>query len=135
MINSRDFTIKSQNKSIVWFDFEELCEKPRSQHDYIYIAQHFHTLIISHVPQLDNGSCSSELYSDRTRRFISLIDEMYDRSIHLIASFETALDQIYRGHKLAFLFNRTYSRLFEMQTQEYTTRVAQIQMEVKDNVL
>lgn len=121
-INHREIPFKGQKNGIIWFDFSEICEKPRSQYDYIDIAQNFHTLLISDIPQLDTGHTqdgASTLSNNRTRRFISLIDELYDRSVNLAASFEKELEQIYLGNKLSFLFNRTYSRLIEMQTQHY----------------
>lgn len=122
IINHREFNLTTRHNGIAWFSFHELCEKPRSQNDYIYIAENFHTLFISDISQLDDGSNASEFNSDRTRRFISLIDELYDQSVRLVASFEKELQQIYLGKKLQFLFNRTYSRLIEMQTQEYLER-------------
>lgn len=118
--NHRKIAFKAKSQGIIWFDFHELCEKPRSQYDYIYIAQHFHTVLISDIPQLDNGLSGSG--HDRARRFISLIDELYDKSVNLAASFETELHQIYLGKKFDFQFRRTCSRLIEMQSQDYGVR-------------
>ena len=90
-----------------------ICGGPRSQNDYIEIACEYHAVIISNVPQL------TEKTEDQARRFISLVDEFYDRSVKLILSAETDLQSIYKGHRLTFEFERTVSRLLEMQSHDY----------------
>ncbi len=125
-INDRNMICKGMKDGIIWFDFSELCEKPRSQYDYIYIAKNFHTLLVSNIPQLDDHSPKDRLRAtfnnNRARRFISLVDEMYDRSINIIASFEKDLSEIYLGDEFRFQFNRTCSRLNEMQTKDYMSK-------------
>ena len=98
---------------VAWFEFAALCDGPRSAFDYVEIAKLFHAIIISNVPQLDDEK------QDQTRRFISLIDELYDRRVKLIIAAEVALDDLYSGKHLAFEMQRTHSRLVEMQSQEY----------------
>ena len=103
-------------EDIVWFEFADLCHGPRSQNDYIELARCFHTVIISQIPQM------SAQQDDCARRFINLIDEFYDRNVKLILSAQVPLAALYTGTRLAFEFERTRSRLIEMQTQDYLAR-------------
>ncbi len=101
---------------VVWFDFTALCDGPRSQNDYIELACEFHAVLLSNVPLLDGNK------EDQARRFINLVDEFYDRNVKLVISAAVALEQIYQGQRLAFEFQRTVSRLLEMQSHEYLAR-------------
>jgi cell division protein ZapE len=98
---------------VAWFDFAALCDGPRSPEDYIEIARRFQTVILSGVPQLraeqDNAA----------RRFISMIDEFYDRRVKLVLSAAVPIDSLYRGTRLSAEFRRTASRLQEMQSGDY----------------
>ena len=98
---------------IAWFDFKELCGGPRSQDDYIEIARTFQTVILAGVPVLD------ELRENEARRFIALVDEFYDRRVKLIISAEADTDGLYVGRRLVREFERTRSRLNEMQSHQY----------------
>ncbi len=98
---------------VIWFDFQALCDGPRSQNDYIELARCYHTVLLSDLPRLGADDDA------RTRRFISLIDEFYDRRVKLVVSAESAIDDLYTGERLAFEFQRTRSRLWEMQSQSY----------------
>jgi len=112
-VNGRILTAIKLSDDIVWFDFKELCDGPRSQNDYIELAREFHAVIISDVPQLSVDT------DDQARRFINLIDEFYDRGVKVIISAEAAIHELYSGGKLNFEFERTESRLLEMQSHEY----------------
>ena len=101
---------------VAWFDFETLCEGPRSVADYIEIARDFHSVVLGSVPALDDDR------RDPVRRFIHLVDELYDRNVNLIVSAETSPERLYRGHKLIEPFRRTRSRLVEMQSTAYLGR-------------
>lgn len=101
---------------VAWFDFAVLCDGPRSQNDYIELARIFQTILISDVPALDARS------EDQARRFISLVDEFYDRNVKLILSAAVLLPDLYSGTRLAFEWARTDSRLREMQSTEYLAR-------------
>ena len=101
---------------IAWFDFETLCAGPRSVADYIEIARGFHTVVLGGVPVLDDDR------RDPLRRLIHLVDEFYERNVNLIVSAETAPDELYRGRRLIEPFQRTRSRLAEMQTTAYLGR-------------
>ena len=101
---------------VAWFDFETLCEGARSVADYIEIARDFHSVVLSGVPVLDDDR------TDPLRRFIHLVDELYDRNVNLIVSAAAAPDGLYHGRKLAGPFQRTRSRLVEMQSTAYLGR-------------
>ena len=112
-IAGRTICSRRRAPGIVWFDFGELCEGPRSQEDYIEIARGYPTVIVSAVPGLTAAD------DDAARRFISLVDELYDRRVKLLVTAETPIEGLYAGRRLAFEFQRTSSRLIEMQSTEY----------------
>lgn len=99
--------------SIAWFNFSNICGENRSQLDYIEIASLFDTIFLSGVKKMSSKN------DDETRRFISLVDELYDRKINLITLAETQIEYLYSGDILKFDFKRTISRLNEMATSEY----------------
>ena len=101
---------------VVWFDFADLCHGPRSQNDYIELAKLYHAVLISNVPVM------GEKTDDQARRFINLIDEFYDRNVKVIISAEAPIHSLYLDGRLGFEFERTKSRLLEMQSHEYLSR-------------
>ena len=118
--NSRQITVLGRDidtvraaKGVVWFRFDAICDGPRSQNDYIEIARWYQTVIVSSIPILDARA------DNQTRRFISLVDEFYDRRVKLVVSAMTPANELYQGEKLAFEFQRTASRLIEMQSSDY----------------
>jgi cell division protein ZapE len=115
-IDGRHLAVRRRADGVAWFEFAELCEGPRSAGDYIELACEHHTLLISGIPRLDASR------DDAARRMISLIDELYDRNVKLIASAEVPIAALYAGQRLAFEFQRTASRLVEMQSHEYLAR-------------
>ena len=112
-VNGRVILARKCAKSIAWFDFDELCDGPRSQADYIEIARWYPTVIVSGVPVLNAR------LEDQARRFIALVDEFYDRRVKLIVSAAADATTLYQGTKLDFEYQRTSSRLVEMQSREY----------------
>jgi cell division protein ZapE len=112
-INGRPVRARRVAKGIAWFDFASICDGPRSQADYIELARWFPAVIISGVPQFDARQ------EDQARRFVSLVDEFYDRRVKLVLSADAAVDALYAGKRLEFEFERTTSRLVEMQSSEY----------------
>ncbi len=112
-IQGREIKTRNRAEDLVWFEFEEICGGPRSPADYIEIAQLFHTVMISNIPLLNS------YHDDKARRFINLVDEFYDHKVKLILSAATPLDAIYEGTSLSFVFERTKSRLLEMQSHDY----------------
>jgi cell division protein ZapE len=112
IIQNRPVRTVHCSEDIAWFDFNVICSEPRATPDYIEIAERFATIVITGIPVLNEQD-------DQARRFIYLIDELYDRNVKLIASAAASPDQLYRGSMLEFAFNRTRSRLIEMQTHHY----------------
>ena len=112
-IEGRPLHARAVGADIAWFDFRELCEGPRSQNDYIELARLYGTLFVTDVPQF------TPVDEDAARRFIMLIDELYDRGVKVVVSAAAPPTQLYRGDRLQFEFERAASRLVEMQTQTY----------------
>lgn len=112
-ILGRHLPVKAMAEGLVWFDFATLCEGPRAVADYIEIARDFHTIFVSGVPAFDGGN------DDPARRFVHLVDEFYDRHVNLVLSADAAPTDLYRGHRLRHEFERTASRLIEMQSVAY----------------
>jgi len=115
-IEGREIKTRFCGDGVVWFDFPEICEGPRSQNDYIEIAMLYQTVLVSNLPRFTEQS------ENAARRFISLVDEFYDHSVKLIISAESPILDIYQGERLKFEFRRTESRLQEMQSNEYLGR-------------
>ena len=107
---------KWRGDGIIWFEFEELCEKPRGAVDFIEIARAFNTVVLSNMPQLGEDDASA------ARRFVVLVDEFYDRNVKLLISAAVPIGDLYTGRKLSFEFQRTASRLMEMQSHDYLAR-------------
>ncbi|WP_240724628.1 cell division protein ZapE [Halomonas borealis] len=112
-INHRVLHSRRLHDDVVWFDFAELCDGPRSQNDYIELAREYHSVLVSGVPCMDGAS------DDQARRFINMVDEFYDRGVKLLMSAEAPAERLYHDGKLEFEFQRTLSRLQEMQSHEY----------------
>jgi cell division protein ZapE len=115
-IAGRTIAAKRAGAGLAWFEFRDLCEGARSQNDYIEIAHLYHTIFVSNVPLLGKEQ------DDAARRFVMLIDELYDRGVKLVVSAAAAPAALYRGERLQFEFQRAASRLIEMQTQRYLSR-------------
>ncbi len=116
ILNHRRLRAHRHADGAIWFGFKELCDGPRGQADYIEIARCYHTVFLSDVPVLGPDA------ENAARRFISLVDEFYDRAVKLIISAAAPVTELYRGSKLSFEFERTKSRLIEMQSQDYLSR-------------
>jgi cell division protein ZapE len=115
-IEGRPIAARRCGDDVAWFDFDALCDGPRSANDYIELARVFHAVLISGVPVF------TVQREDQARRFISLVDEFYDRNVKLIVSAEAPIESLYQGQRLEFEFRRTQSRLLEMQSYEYLGR-------------
>jgi cell division protein ZapE len=101
---------------VVWFDFKALCDGPRGAADYIEIARQYQTVLLANIPVMDDHD------NDMTKRFITAVDEFYDRNVKLIITAEAVPDGIYKGTRLAEAFKRTISRLEEMRTHDYLAK-------------
>ena len=109
----RPIAFVRRSDGVIWFEFDALCDGPRSQDDYIELAREFQTVVVSGVPQL-----GPEL-ENQARRFIALVDEFYDRRVKLILSADVPLETLYAGRRLGREFERTRSRLIEMRSHDY----------------
>jgi cell division protein ZapE len=98
---------------VIWFDFAQICDGPRSQDDYIELSRLYQTVLVSNVPRFD------ATLENQARRFIALVDEFYDRRVKLIVSAAVPVAELYRGNRLRQEFLRTRSRLTEMQSHDY----------------
>jgi cell division protein ZapE len=112
-ISGREIPARGLSGDVIWFDFGAICDGPRSQNDYIEVAEQFSSVLISDVPCFDVSD------EDQARRFISLVDEFYDRKVKLILSAGASIQSLYQGQRLQFEFERTQSRLLEMQSDAY----------------
>jgi cell division protein ZapE len=115
-VNERPIPFRRRADGEIWFDFEALCGGPRAVSDYIELAQSFNTVLLSAVPQFGSDD------NDAARRFIHLVDELYDRNVNLVLSAAAPPEALYRGERLVAEFQRTTSRLIEMQSEEYLAR-------------
>ncbi len=115
-VEGREISARYVAEDVAWFDFAALCDGPRSQNDYIELAREFHAVLIGAMPALTSER------DDQARRFISLVDEFYDRNVKLALATAAPLTELYTGTRLAFEFERTRSRLLEMQSREYLAR-------------
>ncbi|MCE9665177.1 AFG1 family ATPase [Halomonas sp. M5N1S17] len=115
-VNHRVLHARRLHDDVVWFEFRELCDGPRSQNDYIELAREYHTVLVSNV------TCMGAATDDQARRFINMVDEFYDRGVKLLLSAEASAEALYADGRLEFEFQRTLSRLQEMQSHEYLAR-------------
>lgn len=112
-VEGRELVANALGDKVAWFDFMTLCDGPRSQNDYIALAEQFDTILLSNVERMGSEN------DDQARRFINLVDEFYDSGINLIISSEEPITELYTSGHLEFEFQRTESRLQEMQSEEY----------------
>jgi len=112
-IEGRDLNFIRRSDGAIWFEFSELCDGPRSQNDYIELARCFHSILLSNVPVMDR------LKEDQARRCINLVDVFYDHNVKLIISAEVQVVDLYQGTRVEFEFQRTISRLQEIQSHDY----------------
>jgi cell division protein ZapE len=112
-VEGRAIPYRKRAGGLVWFDFEALCGGPRSYADYVDLTKRFHTIILSGVPRM------SARQSDAARRFTWLIDVLYDEHIKLVLSAEAPPEELFTEGENSADFQRTVSRLHEMQSAEY----------------
>lgn len=119
LINHRQIKYIALAEDLAWFDFRDLCATPRSANDYIEIAQLCHTVFISDIHVMTSA------HDDVAKRFIHLVDALYDHRVKLIVTAEVEAGELYQGQRLAFAFERTISRLTEMGTSRYLSQAHQ----------
>ncbi|MBA2690225.1 MAG: AFG1 family ATPase [Burkholderiales bacterium] len=112
-VNERQIPVKKIATGAIWFDFEDICGGPRSQIDYLQIAHEYHTVAISNIPKLAPGQASE------ARRLALLVDVFYDNKVKLMVSAAVPPAMLYPEGLRSDEFQRTVSRLLEMQTREY----------------
>ncbi|HEY1629778.1 MAG TPA: cell division protein ZapE [Rhizomicrobium sp.] len=112
----RSLRVKQAAKGVARFGFAELCVQPLAAADYLAIARAYHTLLIDHIPRMDSTM------RNEARRFITLVDTLYDEGVKLICSAETQPDALYMAGDGAEAFRRTASRLMEMRSEDYLKR-------------
>jgi cell division protein ZapE len=112
-VEGRVIPYRKRAGGVVWFEFEALCGGPRSQLDYLDLTQRFHTVLVSNVPRM------TARRADEARRFTLLVDVFYDAKVKLILSAQVPPEELYLEGVLAHEFQRTASRLVEMQTKDY----------------
>ena len=115
IVKGRIVKVPKAAMGVARFDFADLCEQPLGASDFIKIALEFHTLIIDRIPVMDQSR------RNEAKRFIILVDTMYDHAVKLLASAEASPEELYTGTEgyEANEFKRTASRLFEMRSQSY----------------
>jgi len=112
-VMGRPFTVPQAAAGVARFDFASLCGTALGAGDYLALATNFHTLVLDGIPRL-----SPENF-DQARRFITLIDTLYDHRVKLFASAADMPDRLYMRGENAKMFERTASRLEEMQSQDW----------------
>lgn len=115
-VEGRSIPVLARKDDTIWFDFAALCDGPRSQSDYVELAREHRNLFVSDVPVFTTS------LENQARRFIALVDELYDRNVKLVVSASVPPDRLYAGDRLRFEFARTCSRLIEMQSHDYLVR-------------
>lgn len=119
-INHRKIAVRGLSLDQVWFDFSAICETPRSAADYVEIARVYHTVLIGHVPQM------GEAKEDVAKRFMHLIDALYDHHVKLVITAMVEADELYTGRRIKEGFLRTASRLYEMGSHSYLAQAHRI---------
>ncbi len=117
-VQGREVTVPQAEKGVARFRFEELCARPLGPGDYLAVAHAFHTVVIDRIPVMD------EAKRNEAKRFITLIDALYDGHVKLVCSAAAEPDALYRAETgtEAFEFARTASRLVEMRSEDYLAR-------------
>ncbi len=112
-IEGREIAASNSAPGLVWFEFRELCETARGANDYLELAHRYRTIFVSNVPQFGRGG------DDGARRFLMLIDALYDRGVNIVMSAAAEPEALYPQGRLSFEFRRAASRLIEMQSRQY----------------
>jgi cell division protein ZapE len=109
----RTFPVPRSGDGIAWFQFDELCRSAVGPSDYLALASHYHTVMLSGIPILTPAE------RDAAKRFVTLIDALYEHNVHFICSAAEPPERLYPAGDGSFEFHRTVSRLMEMQSPEY----------------
>ncbi len=112
-VSGRRVVVPAAAHHVARFAFTDLCQQALGPADYMAIATTFETVIVDHIPQMTEDT------KDQARRFVTLIDALYEHRTAFICSAAVAPDQLYVGQQGGFEFHRTVSRLIEMQAADY----------------
>lgn len=112
-ILGREIPIKKRAGDVIWFEFAEICRVPRSQNDYLVIAEQYRIVFISNVPVIKPEE------KDIICLFISMVDVFYDAKVKLVISAAEPVEQLYSRGYMILEYTRTHSRLLEMQSSDY----------------
>ncbi|MEM7442441.1 MAG: cell division protein ZapE [Pseudomonadota bacterium] len=115
-VKSRSLTVPKAAVGVAWTNFDDLCGKPLGAADYLVLAENFDTVFVTGVP------CLTERKRNEAKRFIVLVDSLYESKTRLIVSAEAAPQQLYGAESHKLEFDRTVSRLIEMQSKDYLAR-------------
>ncbi len=115
-VKGRVIPVPSAARGVARFTFAQLCEQALGAEDYLKIAATYHTVFLENIPKLTYDR------RNEAKRLMTLVDALYDNGIKLIVSADAAPDHLYRGSDHAFEFQRTVSRLIEMQSPEYLSK-------------
>lgn len=113
VMQGRQLTVPRAAKGVARFTFADLCERPLGAADYLAIAEHFHTLVFEGIPLMGRDK------RNEAKRFVTLIDTLYEGKVCLICSAAAAPEELYPEGDGSFEFQRTASRLIEMQSRDY----------------
>lgn len=112
-LKGRTLSVSRAARGVAWFSFEELCQEARGAGDYIAVAEAYHTIVLNGVPHMP------EARRNEAKRFMLLIDELYEHKCNLVMGADVPPAELYTEGRHAFEFERTVSRLMEMQSEEY----------------
>ena len=112
-LKGRVLAVSRAARGVAWFSFEQLCAEARGAVDYIAVAERYHTIVLNGVPKMP------EARRNEAKRFMLLIDELYEHKCNLVMGAEVTPGELYKEGRHAFEFERTVSRLMEMQSEEY----------------
>jgi cell division protein ZapE len=113
MVSGRKLVVPLAAAGVAWFDFSALCGVPLGAGDYLALAVHYSAILIDGIPRLSPDNF------DEARRFVTLVDALYEHRVKLYASAAAMPDELYRSGEGVAIFERTASRLEEMQSEEY----------------
>ncbi len=112
-VKGREIDVPKSARGVAYFEFEDLCQQALGAEDYIAISNKFHTVVLSGIPQM-----TTEMRNE-AKRFMNLIDVLYEKKVNLVASADAPPEELHAAGTHAFEFQRTVSRLMEMQSPEY----------------
>jgi cell division protein ZapE len=112
-LQGRALTVRRAAKGVAWFEFDELCEAPLGPADFLAIATHYNSIVVDNIPVL------APERRDAARRFVNLVDELYEHHVHLVCAAAAPPDALCPAGRVAEMFRRTASRLVEMQSADY----------------